>query len=89
LAPVLAILTCIKVTGPARGDTFAMFLTSPACPSCVREMVCASEPDHCAPGLSVYRCEMCGTAFSEVSSIGMTAPDRALVLNFEADTARH
>jgi hypothetical protein len=32
---------------------------------------------------------MCGTAFSEVSSIGMTAPDRALVLNFEADTARH
>jgi hypothetical protein len=52
-------------------------------------MTCASEPDHCAPGLSVYRCEMCGTLFSEVPSIGMAAPDRALVLNFEADTARH
>lgn len=66
-----------------------MHLKSPACPSCMRAMVFACEPDALAPGLSVYRCETCGTHFSEVSRMRTPAPDRALVLNFEADTARH
>jgi DNA-directed RNA polymerase subunit RPC12/RpoP len=88
-APAMAVLICIKAKRLVGSDTSTMYFRSPACPSCVREMVCASGPEECAPGLSVYHCEKCGTAFSEVPSIRMTAPDRALVLNFEANTARH
>jgi hypothetical protein len=85
----LGILICIKVRRHARGDMFFMFAESPVCPNCARAMVPASEPDALAPGLCVYRCDPCGTLFSEVLRFGKPAPDRAMVLNFEADTARH
>jgi hypothetical protein len=52
-------------------------------------MVLASRSAGLASGLCVYRCDPCDTHFSEVPRLGKPSRDRAMVLNFEADTARH
>lgn len=59
----------------------------PACPQCARPMVFVRGEPRLAglSSLKTYRCQPCDVEYSETVHSALSNPERALMLNFQAE----